>query len=129
MTPTTTEPLYFDLGETRSFKRRRLGWFPGVGDHGDCRLGTVRVIQEKTRGTADVTEYGVEADFTELPPGCRAFILRNDAPADDDPQRREFYRIVVGPGFVTCTCTATTCKLPVCKHRSSVLRLLEEKLL
>lgn len=130
MIATTTEPRYFELPKTATYERRRIGWFPGQGDHSDPRLGTVRVIQYRSKGNAEIDHYGVQEDFEDVAPTARAFLLLNDLPPAAEGERRpEIYRVIAGTRGVSCTCRAATGGQPVCKHRDSIRLLLSEGIL
>lgn len=134
-TPTAPEPVYFDLGQTATYKRRRLGWFPGPHpDHPDHRLGTLRLNLEKrgrSRDGDDVDDYGLQEERgTGAPAGVRSFLLRNDT----DAEQPDVYRCVVGAdersGLVydACTCRAGL-HGKRCKHQDAIEKLIAEGVL
>lgn len=124
-----TDPTYLELGPTKTYTRRRAGWFVGPGEHSDHRTGTLRIVCQVGAhpGNRDsVNEYGVVEEFDEkLPVGLeRSFLLRNDT----DETQRDVYRCSVGPIGALCTCPAGDFRLP-CKHASALSKLIAEKVL
>lgn len=121
---TTTEPRYFVLPPTKTYVRRRVGWFPG--DTGDGRVGTLRIVLDRSKRGGDSTEwdeYGVQPE-ADTPEGARSFLLLNDT----DPGQKDVYRCTLTRLGAGCTCTAGNCRLP-CKHADALLRLAAEGLL
>lgn len=129
MIATASNPTYFDLGKTDSYKRRRMGWFPGLGDHCDGRLGTMRIIVEPVSRSADaiqIDHYGVQDDPEQPYFGCRSFLLEND----DDPDEYGPFRCVVGGAIQLCGCEMgrfdQNRAIPTgCKHRAALSLLVE----
>lgn len=129
MTAPTTELPYFDLGKTASYRRRRIFWFEGRGDRDTDRIGTLRIVLEKTKSPSDSTEvdeYGVQEEFGRgLPVGVRSFMLRNDT----DAEQPDVYRCVVGAdagGLVQDLCTCEAGKRGKdCKHKDALNKLVE----
>lgn len=122
---------YFDLGPTATYRRRRAGWFPGRGDRGDDRIGTLRIVLQKgkqPRDSDDVDEYGLQEELgTDVPLGARSFLLRNDT----DFEQPDVYRAVIYPAFPTasqCTCRAGSCRLD-CKHTAAMAAIVAAGLL
>lgn len=129
MTPTTTEPRTFDLGKTLTYKGgRRVGWYPATGAEGDCRVGTARIVCQRGRRPGDsdsVDEYGVseETCFPLREDGWREFLIVNDTDSTQPDV------VLVGEPGATCTCKASLCRVPNCKHIAAISRLLAEGLL
>lgn len=126
MIATTTAPVYFDLGPSASYTRRRAGWFAGQGEHAGGRLGTLRIVLQKAKRSGDSTEvdeYGVQEEHDQRhPAGVRSFLLRNDT----DVEQPDVYRCVVGSdagGLVHdhCTCRAGAFGR-ACKHVAALGR-------
>ncbi len=132
MTHTEVAYVYFELAPTATYRRRRIGFFPG-DKLGDSRSATLRIVQEKakrSRERDEIDEYGVVETFERVHNGARAFLLRNP----DNPVDTEFYRVEVylgaGPKWATCTCRAGTSRTaPSCKHRDGLLKVIEEGVL
>ncbi len=116
-----------DLKPTATYARRSWVWMPTAGryEQGDDRVGTLTIVQQKSRRAGAKQEsdsYAVVEESAFGYPGGRLFLLMNET---DDTQE-DVYRCVVGGPGEHCTCTAGNCKVGHCKHRSSLAAIIAE---
>lgn len=120
-----------DLPPTATYAVRYWDWFPG--DHSDPsqrdgRDGTVVVTLQRVRRrgrrvpVVERATYGVQEDAERSRPGHRVFLFLKD----DDVG--EPYQVVLADWFADCTCTATNCRSPHCRHRDVLRELAANEL-
>lgn len=93
---------------------RSAEWVPAF----DGSPAHLVIRQQRKAGCKEYADvYGVEEQHTGNP-AVREFLLEKTT--DDTP---DSYRVVIGNGWQSCTCTAANAK-NICKHRDSLLCLL-----
>jgi hypothetical protein len=116
-----------ELPPTATYARRSFMWLPGDGAGPDHRDGTLTITLQKGRRAGSKIErdtYAVER-VAQDGSNREGFYLVNLT----DPEQEDVYQCrpagAVHPGYVSCTCTAGNCKVPNCKHRDALAKLIE----
>ncbi len=121
------DKVTYELEPTRTYSRRLLEWIPSnvPGE------GHLIISQWKGRRAGSILERDLyQIVETQEPVGRmgRSFLWLNVSDSGQD----DVYRVVIGPGLPTCTCTAAKCKVPGyvdfsgCKHRDATRKLMDE---
>lgn len=117
----TATAITLDLGPSRTYAERCCTWRPGPGITGLADGELTVVLARGKRGAVELDTYGVQEQFPPPAPGCREFLLLNQ----DDAGQPDVYRVVLGTRGATCTCRAGLVARHPCKHKESLIRLVE----
>jgi|GEM_PF-6854971 len=132
------------LAPTATYHVREWRWLPHEVAH-DGRIGTLVIIlahrarRELARGRyskateLEIDTYGVREE-THLGATGRVFLLRKDKPPEEEErERQEAYRCVVGGMVETCGCQAggfdrvrTLANIVGCKHRDALRAMIAD---
>ena len=120
------DAAWLPMTPTKTFARRTCYWVPGVslthkGDVSDAYACAIH--QSAKRSGAKIYDGQYQVEFTGDAIGSMAyrFIFHKLWP-DDPPkpnERESPYEVLVGPNLFKCSCTASTCRVDVCRHRSA----------
>jgi hypothetical protein len=107
-----------ELEPTAAYAHREYSWLPTVPGE-----GVLVIRQRKTAGGQEEADvYAVEEQTPEHSPQ-REFLLVN---VTDDEQPQPYEVVTRGGDAISCTCKAAKCRVPVCKHRSSLQSILSQ---
>lgn len=119
------DQMWLELTPTASYSRRWLLWVPGVSlVNRDSGYAASVHQQHGERSGNKITRGEYQVEFTGPVLGAMAygfvFLKLNPGKVKNPNERESPYEVQVGPNLFSCNCTAASCRVPVCLHRSVV---------
>lgn len=121
--------MWLDLTPTATFARRNCFWCPGVSftspDPDGMHYGATIHQQTGKRSGNRIYDGQYAVEFTGPVMGAMGygFVFEKLNPEPPKPNERVGpYSVAVGPNLFDCDCTAASCRVPVCRHRSMACR-------